>query len=115
MKAGHISLTGLASEQAPVGRPAREEPAESEVAEGVWGPRASSQAPQDNAFHQVLMSVISFAARAKLLFLSNRLSLALLAPCPFDKNILKDHANTFEVHLHAVLYHCNSAFPVNLV
>ena len=96
MKAGHISLTGLASEQAPVERPAREEPAESEVAEGVWGPRASSQAPQDNAFRQVLMSVISFAARAKLLFLSNRPSLALIInPLPFRQKYLERSCEHF--------------------
>lgn len=39
MKASHISLIGLASEQAPVGR-AEEELDESEVAEGVWCPLA---------------------------------------------------------------------------
>ena len=84
MKAGHISLTGLAGEQAPVGR-AEEELAESVVAEEVWGPLAflspalSSRNPKlKSLFTGTTGQCISFAARTKLLFLSNRPSLALL-------------------------------------
>jgi len=99
MKASHISLTGLASEQAPAGRVwQRLEGLRRNWLRVKW-PRGfgiqEAQTPQDNAFHQILMSVISFATRAKLLFLCSWPSLALIInPCPFDKNILKDHANT---------------------